>query len=376
MAGNPRRGSRPFNRTAARYPRRQDAGKHATVPPQLQLVAGYAWRLIIVLASVYLVFVGLARIQLAVVAVFGAMVITAVLRPAVDLLARALPRPAAVAISLIGAVAVVAALFAFIGFSVAGQAGAIIGSFNSGISRLDNWLEDGPLHVNARDVDKTLDQARIWLSQHRGQLASQVLGGAGTAAEVFTGILLALFCAIFFLSGGSMMWRWFLGQLPAHARTATDRAARAGWITFEGYVRGTIFIAVSNGVIVAVLLFILRVPLVLPLALLVFLASFIPLVGGALSLTVAAVVALATRGPTVALIVIIVEPILGQIEGHVLQPLIMSRSVHLHPVVVILTVVCGGLLGGIIGAVLAVPTIAVAWSVLVTLRRRPARRRA
>jgi predicted PurR-regulated permease PerM len=338
----------------------------------LQLVAGYAWRLIIILAAVYLAFVGLARVELAVVAVFGAFVITALLRPLVEPVARLMPRPAAVAVSMFAAIVVVAALFAFIGFSVAGQAGAIIESFNSGISRLTRWLEHGPLHIRQRDITRATEQARTWVGQHRGEFAGDILGGAGTTAKWLTGLLVAIFCSIFFLGSGSTMWSKCLTLLPHGARESAEEVARAGWNTFEGYVRGTIFVAASNALIVAVLLFALRVPLALPLATLVFLASFIPIVGGALSLAVAAVVAFAARGPTVALIVIIVVPILGQVEGHVLQPLIMSRTVNLHPVVVILTVVSGGLLGGILGAVLAVPTVAVTWSVISTFRRRSA----
>ena len=338
------------------------------MPPQLQLAAGYAWRLIIILAAVYLVFIALARVQLAVVAVFVGLVLTALLRPLVDLFGRVMPRALAVAISYILAIVVVGGIIAFIAFSIAGQARHIVDSFNGGLNRLGDWLRTSPLHIDAHDIDKATHQIRVWVNEHRGQLANQVLGGAGTTAQVLTGLLIAIFCSIFFLSSGRGMWSWFLDQIPVAARERTDRAARTGWTTFEGYVRGTIFVAASNGVIVAILLFVLRVPLALPLAVLVFVSSFIPLIGGALSLTVAAVVALATRGPVTALIVIIVEPILGQIEGHVLQPLIMSRTVHLHPVVVILTVVGGGLLGGLLGAVLAVPIVAVGWSVISVLR--------
>jgi predicted PurR-regulated permease PerM len=370
MDKHPRRASAPLDQVTARHARRQDLSSRSGVPARLQLVAGYAWRLIIILAAVYLAFVGLARIELAVVAVFGALVITAILRPVVEAVARLIPRAGAVAVSMLTAVVAVAALFAFIGYSVAGQAGAIAGSFNSGISRLTSWLENGPLHLREDDVARAADQVRTWVGEHRGEFAGDILGGAGTTVKGLTGLLVAIFCAIFFLSQGSTMWSWCLHQLPTHARESTSAAARAGWVTFEGYVRGAIIVAASNAVIVAVLLFVLRVPLALPLATLVFLASFIPLVGGALSLVVAAVVALAARGPTVALIVIIVVPILGQLEGHVLQPLIMSRSVNLHPVVVILTVVGGGLIGGLLGAVLAVPTVAVTWSVITAFRRR------
>jgi predicted PurR-regulated permease PerM len=336
-------------------------------------MAGYAWRLIVVFAAVYLVFAALGRITLAVVAVFGALVLTALLRPVVDLLSRLLPRAVAVAVSMLAGLAAVAGLFTVIGVAIAGQARNLIGSFQSGVSRFTTWLQSSPLHVHHQDIDKAVDQVRAWLGQHQGQLAGQVLGGAGTAAQFLTGALLAIFCAVFFLASGDRMWSWFLDQLPSRLRARWDIAARAGWTTFEGYTRGTVLVAASNAAIVIVVLLALRVPLAVPLGILVFVASFVPVAGGAVSLAVAALVALAARGPLVALTVVILIPVIGQIEGHVLQPLIMSRSVRLHPVVVVVTVVCGGLLGGILGAVLAVPLVAVGWSVISRLRQHPTR---
>jgi len=339
------------------------------VPPRLRTVAGYAWRLMIISVAVYLVFFLLAQVTLALFAVFGALVLTALLRPIVDLLDRVLPRPLAVALSLLAGLATVAGVLAFIGVSLASQGRRLATPFQEGIGTVTRWIERTFPQVQPDDVDNAVDAARDWLGNHRGQIAGQALGGAGTAAQVFTGVVLALFCAVFFLSGGRRMWAWFLGQLPDASRDRWDVAARAGWATFEGYTRGTILVAVSNAALVAVVLLVMRVPLALALALLVFVASFVPVVGGAFSLFIAAVVALAARGPLTALVLVILVPIIGQIEGHVFQPLIMSRSVRLHPVVVVVTVVCGGTLGGLLGAVMAVPVVAVAWSVLSRLRR-------
>ncbi len=343
-------------------------GRDGGVAGALAVAAGYAWRLIVVLAAVYLTFVGLARVKLAVVAVFGALVLTALLRPAVNQVARWLPRPLAVAASLLLSWVVVGGLLTFVGLAIAGQTAALSRSFQSGVSAFTAWLRTSRLHVRPEDISRAVEQGRIWLTQHRGQLAGQLLGGAGTAAEFLTGAAVALFCAVFFLASGERMWSWFLAQLsPATARR-WDRAGRAAWATFEGYTQATVLIAASNATIVAVVLLILRVPLAIPLAVLVFLASFVPLIGGSLSLAAAALVAFAARGPWVALTVVILIPVIGQIEGHVLQPLIMGHRVRLHPVVVVLTVVCGSLLGGLLGAVLAVPLVAVGWSVLRAVR--------
>jgi putative heme transporter len=341
------------------------------VAQPLQVAAGYAWRLIVLFAAVYLVFVALARVRLAVVAVFVALVITGLLRPLVNQLARLVPRPVAVALAMVASLAAVAGLFGFVGVAIAGHTGALVRSFQSGVAAFSGWLRASPLHVQPADIDRAAEQARAWLSEHRGQLAGQVLGGAGSAAQFFTGALLALFCATLFLAGGQRMWAWFLDQLSARTSRRWDRAGRTAWATFENYTQATVLIAASNAAIVAVVLLALRVPLAVPLAVLVFLASFIPLVGGAISLAVAALVAFAARGPWIALTVVILIPVVGQIEGHILQPLIMGHRVRVHPVVVVLTVVCGSLLGGLLGAVLAVPVVAVAWSVVRVTRRPP-----
>lgn len=355
----------------ARLPAGRLSGRDTPVAGALAAAAGYAWRLMVVLAAVYLAFAALTRVKLAVVALFAALVLTALLRPVVDQLARLLPRRLAVVASMLAGLAAVAGLFTSIGVAIAGQTGALVHSFQSGVAAFTDWLRTSRLHVRPEDINKAADQAHAWLTEHRAQLAGQLLGGTGTVAQVFTGALLALFCAAFFLASGDRMWSWFLTQLTHRAAPRWDRAGRAAWTTFESYTRATILIAASNATIVAAVLLILRVPLAIPLAVLVFLSSFIPLIGGSISLAVAALIAFAARGPWIALTVVILIPVIGQIEGHILQPLIMGRRVSLHPVVVVLTVVCGSLLGGLLGAVLAVPVVAVGWSVLREVRQQP-----
>jgi len=356
-------GEAPGERTSGRPP-----GSRPPASPGVTRAAGYAGLFLVLAAAVYVLFLILARVWLAAVAVFVALVVTALLRPVVDLFDRAMPRGLAVAASLIAAATVVLGLLAIVGVSVAGQASMLTGQLHGGLQKVSGWLQTSPLHLRPRQVDHAVAQGRHWLTQHKGALAGQAASGAGSAATLFTGAILALFCAIFFLASGERMWAWCLQQLPGTARDRWEVASRAAWATFQGYARATVLVAASNAALVAAALLILRVPLALPLALLVFLASFIPIVGGAFSLGVAALVTLATRGPVIALVVVVLIPVLGQIEGHVFQPLIMSRSVRLHPVVVVIAVVCGGLLGGVIAAVVAVPLVAVAWSVVKALR--------
>lgn len=343
-----------------------------SVPVQLRSAAGYTWRLLVLAAAAYLTFLALGRVKLAVIGVFAALVLTAMLRPLVTSLATSrvgpVPRWLAVALGLLFALVLFFGILAFAGFSIAGQVGRLAQPFQDGLERLVAWLQTSPLHLRSRDLEMLGTDARAWAREHQTQIAGQALGGAATAAEFLTGLALAVFCSVFFLHSGETMWGWIRDQLPERAREATARVGHRAWETFEGYVRGTILVALSNALMVTLILILLRVPLALPLGLLVFISSFVPLVGGPIAVAAAALVTLASRGPFIALIVVILIPVIGQIEGHVLQPLIMSRSVRLHPVVVALTVVCGGLLGGIVGAVVAVPVVAVGWAVISELR--------
>jgi predicted PurR-regulated permease PerM len=296
------------------------------------------------------------------------LVITALLRPLVDVVARKLPRGLGVAVALLATIVAIGAIFTFVADSVAGQTTKLSNQFISGLKEIEHSLAGAPFHLRAVDLTQAGQQIRGWVTQNGGSLAGQALGGASVAAEVLTGLALAVFCSVFFLNSGTRIWDWLLGQ--AGGNTRWDGAARAGWATFAGYTRGIVIIAATNAALVCVALLILRVPLALPLAMLTFFATFIPLIGAPIALFVATLVALAARGPLIALLVLALIVVIGQIEGHLLQPLVMSRAVNIHPLAVALSVACGTVLYGVIGAVVAVPLVAVTWTVWTTLRTR------
>lgn len=372
------RGGRPGRRASAAGARAAAPGRAAAgrageerVHPGLRLAAGYAWRLLAVGAVVYAAFKVLGRFELVAVAVFLGLVVTALLRPPTDLLARVVPRPLAVAVALIGSIVVVLGLLALVGSVVAAEAGRLVGEFRGGVGRISRWLEQPPFRISHSSLQGLRERISAFLSAHRGALISRAVSGANRAVEALTGAALALFCSVFFIYGGDRMWRWFHAQLPETARSAWERAARAAWTTFAGYTRGIIIVAASNATLVGIALVLLRVPLALPLTVLVFFATFIPLIGAPIALAVATVVALAGRGPVIAAIVLVLIVVVGQIEGHVLHPLVMSWAVQLHPVVVAISVIAGSLVAGVIGAIVAVPMVSVVWSVVRTLRAGP-----
>ncbi|MCX3288309.1 AI-2E family transporter [Streptomyces sp. NEAU-H22] len=338
------------------------------MPGVLRTAAAYAWRLIAVGIVVRVAFSVLGQFHRIAVAVFLGLVITAVLRPVAGLLARFMPRPLAVAAALVGGIVLVLGALALVGETVADQRTGLEKEFVSGIDRIERRLEEPPFRLPADAFDDLQSRIGKLLSDHRSTLISTALSGASRLVEVLTVLALALFCAVFFTHSGDKQWQWLCGQLPERARRRFAVGAGAAWRTFTGYTHGILLVAATNAVLVGIALFALGVPLAVPLALLEFMAAFIPLIGSPIALAIAAVVALASKGPLIALVVVALIVVIGQIEGHLLHPIVMSWAVRLHPVVVALAVVGGAVAAGVIGAVVAVPLVAVVWSVYQALR--------
>ncbi|MCS0604859.1 AI-2E family transporter [Streptomyces sp. LP11] len=373
-AGGPVLGSRPAYsvRLPATARRGPQAPPDDRTVPWLRVAAGYAWRLILVGIVVYGVFSILGSFQLIAVALFLALVVTSVLRPLADLLDRALPRPLSVAVALVGSLLLLLALLALVGNAVAGESGRLAGEFRGGVHRIEEWLRRPPFRLAPGTLSGLQQQLAHYLSAHRSDLLDSAVSGLGRLVEVVTGGALALFASVFFIHSGERLWGWARDRLlPSGARPAWDRAGRAAWRTFAGYTRGIIIVAATNAVLVGVALFVLRVPLALPLTLLEFFAAFVPLVGSPVALGIATIVALAGRGPLTAVAVLVLIVVIGQLEGHVLHPLVLSWAVRLHPLVVAVSVIAGSIVAGVIGAVVAVPLVSVVWAVLGALRAVP-----
>jgi len=345
-------------------------GRDDTAPRWLRRSAGVSWRLLVVLAAVVVVFYATSRVTLLFIAVFLALVFTAVLRPLVELLARVMPRGLATALSLLGGILFFLGMLTYVGYSIATQWNDLSKQFESGIKQITDFLESGtlPFTITNEQIAEWIENGLRWIQDHAGDLAGQVAASAGSVVEGFTAVALAVFCTVFFLARGAAMWTWFLNQLPMRTRPTWITAGEAGWYTFSGYTRGTVIIALTDGIIAFLLLTLLRVPLAAPLAVLVLIGAFIPLIGAPAAMIVAMIVALAANGLWSAVFVGVGIALIGQLEGHILQPLIMGKQVSLHPVVVALAVTAGTLTAGILGAVISVPLVAVAWAVFSRLR--------
>lgn len=342
------------------------------VPPALRTVAAWSWRLLVILALVAAVVVVVVRLEVLFVALFVALLLTALLAPVAARLRRlGLPHVLATASVLIGAVLVLTGLVFLAGRSLVNQLPELGSATTTGVEEIRRWAESR-LGLSVDQISGYLSPLLKSFGGGSGAgLGSSVFGAASTLAEVGGGAGIALFATIFFIHDGSGIWRWATSLFPASAATHVDAAGRLSWQTLSWYARGTVVIAAIDAVGIGLGALLIGVPLAVPIGILVFFASFIPIVGALLSGLVAVLIALATQGPAGALLMLVVVIGVQQLEGHVLQPLIQGRFVAIHPLAVILAVAGGSIVAGIVGAIIAVPIVAVA-NVLVRYTARVA----
>ncbi len=327
----------------------------------LRIAAAWSWRLLVVAAAGAVGLWIIGRLQLVVIPLVIAVMLSALLSPLVGMLQRLrLPRSLATGVVLIaGLGAVVGTLTLVINEFVDGFPN-LSKNAAGGLRKIQDWLTNtGPLHLSQRQLDDLFTGVQTWLNQNRDSLTSGAVSTATTLTHVLAGIVLVLFATFFFMRDGRRISIFMIGLLPEPARGPVTGAANASWMTLVAYVRATILVAFIDAVGIGLALVILKVPFAFPLAALVFLGAFIPIIGAALSGTVAILVALVDRGPVTALAVLVAVIAVQQFEGHVLQPLIMGRAVAIHPLAVIVAITAGAILAGIIGALVAVPIVAV-----------------
>lgn len=360
---------------SSRNPTASDSGD-SLVPRWLVKSGRVSWYLIGITLVIVGIFFATSKIIPVFIAIFVAFLFTALLKPVVDFCAKFMPRWVGVLIAIVGSFAFFAGLFTFVVTSVAGQWKYLGGQLTNGIEKILSFLESTPFHISLTTdqvyawFNKLISQGEHYLTENWQSIAGTVLSNAGTVGVVATIVALSVFIAVFFLNSGTSMWRWFIDLLPAGLRANTNRAAQAGWMSFAGYARGTVMVSVTDGLLAWILLAVLGVPLAPALAVLVMIGAFVPMVGAPAAMLVAMIVALATDGIVKALIVGVGIALIGQFEGHILQPLIMSKQVSLSPVVVGVGVVAGAMLGGLLGAIVVIPIMGVTWAVFSALYHR------
>ncbi len=330
-----------------------------SVEPIVRKTAAWAWRLLVILVAVVALLLVVKRLEVIVVPLLLALMLSALLVPVVDWLdKRGAPRGGAVALVLLAGFAILGGIMTFVVSQFIVGVPDLVKEVTRSIDSAKKWLIEGPLHLSRQQIDHAGDSAVQALQNNQEKLTSGALSTAATITEIITAALMMLFTLIFFLYGGRNIWSYVTKIIPAHVRERVQAAGGAGFNSLTGYVRATFLVALVDALGIGTGLAIMSVPLALPLASLVFLGAFVPLVGAVLSGFLAVIVALLAKGFVYALITLGLLVAVNQLEAHILQPLVMGRAVSIHPLAIVVAISTGGVLAGIVGALLSVPTVA------------------
>ncbi|HOA87704.1 MAG TPA: AI-2E family transporter, partial [Microbacteriaceae bacterium] len=352
-------GARRRGVAAPEAPQRPPARAEGEVPRGLRTATAYAWRLLVIAAAIGVAIWLIMQLKLIVVPLLVGILISALLFPVFTwMLRHRVPRWLAIVLSLVGTMAIVVGLLWLAVFQITRQWPEVEARTLASIEQLRASLMDGPFHVTADQIDAWLNALVKVIEEQNELLISGALAVGSTLGHVVTGALLSFFILLCILADGAGIWRWTVRLFPRSARSAADGAGRAGWITVVNYARTQLLVATIDAIGIGLGAFLLGVPLAVPVGVLVFLGAFVPIVGAVVTGALAVFLALVYNGPLVALWMLLVVLGVQQIEGHVLQPLLMGSAVKVHPLAVVLVVAGGAMIAGIPGALFAVPLAA------------------
>ncbi|MFE2993388.1 AI-2E family transporter [Nocardia sp. NPDC059246] len=337
--------------------RRRDA---EAVHPIVRQTAEWCWRLLIIFAAVLAVAYLARRLSTVTIPISIALLGAALMAPLVNWMQRfGVPRAIGVFVALVGALGLLAGIMTFVVEQFVSGVPQLSDEFKTSVHQVQDWLINGPLHLSNDQIRNAGDTIVKTVESNKDALTNGALTTATVIGEFFTGTFLTLFILIFFLYGGDQIWEFVTRIVPTRHRAKVRQAGRLGFGTLTGFVRATVMVAAVDAIGIGAGLAILNVPLALPLASLVFIGAFIPIVGSFIAGSVAVFIALMTKGIVTALIVLGITVAVMQLEGHVLQPLLMGRAVRIHPLAVVLAIAAGVVLAGLAGGLLAVPFVAV-----------------
>jgi predicted PurR-regulated permease PerM len=342
------------------------APTRGAAPKWLVGAASVSWRLLVVAAAVAVVALAFWRLRLITLPLVAALFLSTILSPPARWLARhRLPAALATWVVFLVAVGIVIAIGVVLVPGVSGQFHDLGGELSGSLQKIQGWLTQGPFHLPPGEVSARIHSLREAVSTGRTQLLEGALTGVALVLEGAGAALLTLVLTFFFVKDGEDIFRSGLALIPANRATEMQTIARESWKTLAGYVRGTAINGLINALILSLTLLFLGVPLVVPVGILTFIGGFVPLAGGIVSGAIAILLALVTKGPTAAIVVLGAAVLSHNLEGYIVGPLVLGRAVHLHPLAILIALTTGTILGGIIGAFLAVPLVAV----LVTVHR-------
>jgi predicted PurR-regulated permease PerM len=337
---------------------RREAVEHA-IPVPVEVAGQWAWRILAVVGV--LVVFGLVVINLKdiVVPFMVAILISALLIPFSNFVrTHHWPKWLAVVVALVLAVVIIGGLVFVVVIQVRAGLPSLEKRSVGAFDKFRTFLRTSPLQISNHQFDQYLSQIGATIQKDSSAIASGALSVGTTGIHLITGALVTLFSTIFLLIDGGGVWSWVTRLFPRRARSAIDGAGKAGWLTLTTFVRVQIFVAAVDAIGVGLFAFFLGLPLAIPIAIIVFLASFIPVVGAIATGVIAVVVALVYVGPVQALIMLGGVLVVHLLEAHILQPLVMGTAVKVHPLAVVLGVGAGSYVAGIPGALFAVPILA------------------
>jgi predicted PurR-regulated permease PerM len=337
-------------------------GTPPNVPYGVSLAASWGWRLLVIAAAAFGVMWLLGYFSSITVPIAIAVLVAALVRPFVDRIeALRIPRALATLMVMIFGIGAVVGMLTLVGQQVSTQFDDLRTKVVDGLQEIQDWARTGPLGLSDAQLNSWIDRAtrtiEEWGSSGTG-IVDRVTELGTTVTHVLAGFFIVLFATYFFLYHGGRIWDWVVRLFPRNAREHADRSGRVAWWSLTAFVRATVLVALVDAVGIALVAWLLGVPLVLAIATLVFLGAFIPIVGAFVSGLVAVLVALVAQGPWVALIMLAGVVAVQQIEAHILQPFLMGHLVQLHPLAIILAIAAGVTVAGIVGALLAVPITA------------------
>lgn len=337
---------------------REDLGE--ALPRGVRIASAWSWRLLLIGAVIAVIVFLIVQLRLIVVPVLVAVLLAALLVPFVGMLVRhRWPRWLAIVLAFVVVVVVIGGLALLAVWQIRDEAHSLQMRSAQAFDAFRNWLHGPPFQLSESQIRDYVEQGLDALQQDSQVLISGALSIGSTVGHVLTGALLTAFSTLFLLIDGKGIWSWIVRIFPRRARAAVDGAGQSGWTTLTSFARVQVLVASIDALGIGLVAFFLGLPLVIPIAVLVFLGSFIPIVGAVITGALAVVIALVYNGWVAAVIMLAGVLLVQQLEGHVLQPLIMGTAVKVHPLAVVLVVATGSLLAGIPGALFAVPLAAV-----------------
>ncbi|HEV7957146.1 MAG TPA: AI-2E family transporter [Marisediminicola sp.] len=329
------------------------------VPTAIRIAGAWSWRILAMAGVIALIVFLVIQLRLIVIPIMVAVLLAALLVPFVQLLRRhRWPKWLAVTLAEVGLLAIVSGLVFLVVLQIRDDFPDLQVQTVRAYRDFVAFLAQPPLSLSEADINQYVADATQALQTDGGLLVSGALSFGSTAGHFAAGVLLVLFATLFMLIDGKAIWTWIVQLFPVRARAAVDGSGTAGWATLTNFVRVQIFVAAVDAIGIGAFAYFLGLPLAIPIAVAVFLGSFIPVVGAVLTGAIAVFIALIYEGPIVALIMLGGVLLVQQIEGHVLQPLVMGTAVKVHPLAVVVAVASGGFLAGIPGALFAVPVVA------------------